>query len=297
MRTYLLPLAVLMMTAAACDQTQTVADAYGTFEAREIMVSAENGGRILRLAVEEGQWLPADTILGLVDTTQLFLRKKQLQSSLQAVLSRRQDVAAQMQVFDTQLSQLGREKVRIEKLLADGAATSKQLDDLNAQMAVVESQKSATLASLSTVNRGLSSETEPILRQIEQVNDLIHRSLIVNPQAGEVLAVYAESGEMAAPGKPLYKTGDTKELYLRAYVSADQLATLKTNQQVQVQADAGSGTLRTLQGTVIWISPQAEFTPKIIQTREERVNLVYAIKIKVVNDGYLKIGMPGEATW
>lgn len=282
----------------SCGDEAQAPDAYGIFEGRDVLVSSELAGKLVRLDVMEGQWLPADTVVGLVDTQQLHLRKRQLQSSIAAVMSRRQDLPAQQRVYDEQLANLRREQARFEKLLAEGAATQKQLDDLSGQIEVVESQKHAGLTVLATTNRGLSSETEPLLRQIEQIDDQIRRSVLRNPRAGQVLSVYAEAGEIASPGRPLYKLADTRELYLRAYATASQLASLKLGQQVTVHLDNGQGGLAARSGEISWISQQAEFTPKVIQTREERVSQVYAIKIRVANeDGLAKIGMPGDVSF
>ncbi|TAE50128.1 MAG: HlyD family efflux transporter periplasmic adaptor subunit [Bacteroidetes bacterium] len=282
---------------SACNGDNRNADAYGNFEAREIIVSSEANGRLIQFVAREGDWLPADTVLGIVDTAQLYLKKQQLRASIRAVLSRKQNVNSQTSVFEEQLSNLGREKARVEQLLKDGAATQKQLDDINGQMDVVEKQMMAQVTSLNIVNASIRNETEPLITQIEQVDDMIAKSIVRNPVEGRVLATYAEAGEIAVQGKPLFKVADTRDMTLRVYVSGAQLSSVKAGQIADVLVDNESGGVRSMQGEIIWISEKAEFTPKIIQTRDERVNLVYAMKVRVKNDGSLRIGMPGEVVF
>lgn len=303
---------LLTISIAGCQKNAPKADAYGNFEAEERIVGAESTGKILRFSVEEGQQLQAGAVVGAVDSVGLALRREQLLASIQAVKAKSPEIGAQLAVFEKQLgavkqqlATLEREKRRVENLLKSDAALPKQLDDLNAQieaaqrqMDVVLEQKSASNAGLTTQQRGLLAEVLPLQKQIAQVDDQLDKCRITNPLDGTVLITYAEVGEMAAPGKPLYKIADLGTLILRAYVAGDQLANVKIGQTLRVFTDGPNGAQQEHQGRVTWVSPKAEFTPKIIQTKEERVNLVYAVKIAVPNpDGTLKIGMPGEVKW
>lgn len=279
---------------SACSKGDDTADAYGNFEATEVIVSAEAAGRLLQFDVEEGALLTAGALVGGIDSIQLSLKKAQLGAGIKAVLSKRPDAGPQLEVIRQQIATQQREKKRVENLLKANAATPKQLDDINAQIAVLEKQYRATASSLQTQVSGLTSETAPLSVQVEQVNEQLAQSRIINPVAGTVLTKYVEQGEVVNFGKPLYKIADLRTLYLRAYISGDQLSQIRTGQEVSVQTDLPGGKLRTIKGTVSWIASEAEFTPKTIQTKEERVHLVYAIKVRVQNDGSLKIGMPGE---
>ncbi|WP_346318112.1 HlyD family efflux transporter periplasmic adaptor subunit [Chitinophaga sp. YIM B06452] len=278
----------------ACTDNNDVADAYGNFESTEVIVSAEATGRLLSFDVEEGAVLAANTLVGGIDSIQLKLRKDQLGANIKAVLSKTPDVSPQLAVISQQIATQQKERTRIENLLKANAATPKQLDDINAAIAVLEKQYASTASSLSTQVTGISSETQPLQVQVEQVKEQLAQSRVVNPVGGTVLVKYVEKGEVVSYGKPLYKIADLQTMYLRAYISENQLSRIKTGQQVTVQLDQPDGTLKSLPGTVSWIASEAEFTPKTIQTREERVHLVYALKVRVQNDGSLKIGMPGE---
>ncbi len=279
---------------ASCSGNSNLYDASGTFEATEVIVSAEASGLIKALNLEEGEVLQAGQYIGAIDSVQLYLSKKQLQAQIQAVLSKRPDVATQIAALQEQLKQAHREQQRVTNLLKADAATQKQLDDANAQVAIINKQIEGQRSSLRITSASLSEETLPLTVQIEQLNDQLEKCRIVNPIAGTVLTKYAESNEMAVNGKPLYKIADLSEIILRAYITGDQFTQVKLNQQVQVLVDAQDGNYTTHTGTVVWISDKAEFTPKTIQTKDERANLVYATKIKVKNDGKLKIGMYGE---
>lgn len=298
-----------MLFAAACSSDGARADAYGNFEADDLIVSAEGSGRILQFVAEEGGQLKAGDTVGTIDASQLSLRREQLEASIRAVAARSPAIAEQLAVFEKQsaavrqqMATLEREKRRVEALIRNDAATPKQLDDLNAQLEaaqrqldVVAGQQTATNASLSVQKGGLLAEITPLQKQISQLDDQIAKCRITNPVAGTVLVTYAEAGEVTAMGKPLYKIADLSSLVIRAYVSGKQLSAVKIGQEVKVSVDAGDGSMKELTGKITWISPKAEFTPKVVQTREERVSLVYAVKISVPNaDGMLKIGMPGE---
>lgn len=279
---------------ASCSGNDNLYDASGTFEATEIIVSAEASGLIKAFNLEEGEVVQAGQYIGSIDSVQLYLNKKQLQAQIQAVLSKRPDVATQIAALQEQLKQAHREQQRISNLLKADAATQKQLDDATAQVAIINKQIEGQRSSLRITSASLSEETLPLTVQIEQLNDQLEKCRIVNPITGTVLTKYAEPNEMTANGKPLYKVADLSQIILRAYITGDQFAQVKLNQQVQVLVDAQDGNYTTYTGTVVWISDKAEFTPKTIQTKDERANLVYATKIKVKNDGKLKIGMYGE---
>jgi HlyD family secretion protein len=282
----------LLLGLVACKQQGSPADAYGNFEAIEVMVSAESSGRILTFLPVEGDVLVKDQVSVSIDTTQLYLKKLALESGFSSLSSRIITLDAQLQASRVQLENLVREKKRIEKLLEGGAATSKQLDDIIGQVSLLEAQMAATASQKDAV----FAERKTLKVQISQVEDQIARCAVRNPIDGTLLTKYREQGEMAAPGQALYKMANMDELILRAYVSGDQLSSVKLGEEVRVRYDVEGG-LGETSGVVSWISSSAEFTPKIIQTREERVNLVYAIKIRVSNDGSLKIGMPGEVVF
>lgn len=279
---------------ATCNKKEDEADGYGNFESTEVIVSAEATGRLLTFDVEEGMQLPANALVGGIDSIQLNLRKAQLGANIKAVLSKKPDVNPQLEVIRQQITTQQKERTRIQNLLKANAATTKQLDDINAAIAVLEKQFASTASSLHTQVSGITSETQPLQLQVQQVNEQLAQSRVLNPVAGTVLTKYVEKGEVVNYGKPLYKIADLTTMYLRAYISGSQLPQLKMGQQVTVQTDGPDGALKSWPGTVSWIAAEAEFTPKTIQTREERVQQVYAVKIRVTNDGGLKIGMPGE---
>jgi HlyD family secretion protein len=277
----------------ACLEDSNLIDATGVFEATEIIVSAESGGRVLSLNISEGDKLKKATPVGQIDSTQLHLSKLQLQASKTAVLSGRPDIHSQVEATKREIAKWEREKSRVENLLAGDVATQKQLDDINAQLAILESKLNAQMSSLSTSVNSIEAQSETINIQIQQLNDQLERSVIMSPIDGTVLVKYAEAGEITASGKALFKIADMDRMILRAFVTADQLAPLKIGQSVQVFAEFGKSETRSYQGRINWISAQSEFTPKTIKTQDERANLVYAIKVAVENDGLLKIGMYG----
>lgn len=293
LRSYKILLAGLIIL-GACTNGDNEFDSTGNFEAEEVIVSSEASGKILQFNVEEGQMLKKGEIVGFIDTLQLHLKKKQLKSSVNAVLARQPNASTQLATIQEQLTTAKKERDRFERLLKDDAATQKQVDDLNAQIALLQKQYDALQSSLNTTNQSLQSEAVPIKIQMEQVEDLIQKSVITNPIAGTVLVKYAERDEVTGPGKGLYKIADLSTIILRAYISGNQLAALKLGQKVEVMVDDLNEASKKYEGEIVWISDKAEFTPKTIQTKEERANLVYAVKIKVKNDGFLKIGMYGE---
>jgi HlyD family secretion protein len=285
---------LLSMGFAACSNKENIYDASGTFEAVETIVSAEASGVIKVLSIEEGQTLQSGQEVGYIDSTQLFLKKKQLEAQAQAVLSRKPDIAAQTAALQEQLIQAEREQKRITNLVKADAATPKQLDDANTQVAVIKRQIAAQQSALGITATSLEEEASPIAVQIQQIDDQLNKCRIINEVNGTVLTKYAEVNEVTSAGKPIYKIAELNAIILRAYITGDQIAHVKTNQQVNVLVDDAKDTYKTYTGTIEWISNKAEFTPKTIQTKDERANLVYAIKIRVKNDGFLKIGMYGD---
>lgn len=296
MKNRLLKFALILITTLliSCSNGNGDFDATGTFESDEIIVSSEAIGKLVMFQVDEGIQLKQNQIVGVVDTTQLYLKKKQLQATIKAVLSKQPDVSVQLASLQKQIETAEIEQVRIDNLVRSNAATTKQLDDINSQLEVLRKQYNATKSSLTITKQGLQSETLPLIAQVEQIQDQINKSIIKNPVDGTVLTCYAKQDEITTSGKALYKIADLSEMTLRAYVSGDQLGQIKLGQKVKVYVDKGKGEQKEMQGEIYWVSSKAEFTPKTIQTKDERANLVYAIKVKVKNDGYLKIGMYGE---
>lgn len=285
--------AVVMCSVAGCKGSLGDYDAEGYFESTEITVSAEANGRILFFDVEEGERVRADSLLGCIDTVQLYLTKLQLEKTAESVLNSRPDVSSRIQAMEEQLKSLGFERERLARLLADGAATRKQMDDLDAQIAVLKKQLSAQELALNSSVRSIDAQSAGIGMQIAQVEDQLSKCRISSPVDGTVLTKYAEAGEFMAAGRPLFKVADMDRVYLKAYLTSGQLADVRLGQQVMVYSDYGGDSVKEYQGTVTWISDQSEFTPKNIQTRDERENLVYAIKVAVKNDGFIKLGMYG----
>lgn len=281
----------------SCTNGENNFDATGNFEADETIVSAEASGKILKLDIDEGQRLEAGQVVGYIDTTQLYLRKKQLEYSISAVLARQPDANSQLSTIQEQLATATKEKQRVENLLKADAATQKQLDDLNAQIELLKKQYNALQKSLAITTRSLQSETLPFKAQLEQVNDQLKKSKIINPKPGTVLTQYAMEEEVVNIGKALYKLADLNTIDLRVYISGTQLSQVKIGQTVNIMVDSGEDDYKKYSGIISWVSDKAEFTPKTIQTKEERANLVYAMKVSVKNDGYLKLGMYGEVSF
>lgn len=284
----------LIIIIAACSNNDKQADGYGNFEAIETIISSEANGKINDLRIMEGDEIKQGDTICVIDTVQLHLKKIQLLSSIQAVRSKTKDVQVQINVLLEQKNNILRDKERIERLFKDSAATQKQLDDIQGQLAVVERNIAATKSSLSSGNEGMLAEIKPLEVQIEQINDNIKKSIILAPCNGTVLSKFVENSELVNFGKAICKIADIENIYLRAYISGSQLPKVKIGDIVKVFIDNEKENMTEYEGEVNWISSKAEFTPKIIQTKEERVNLVYAVKILVKNDGSIKIGMPGE---
>ncbi len=290
-------IATALLSLAACNRGDGDFDATGTFEATEILVSSEANGKIMELNIEEGDRLDAGALIGYVDSTQLYLKKMQLSAGLRSVDIRKPDIRKQIAALEQQIATARTEQQRMENLVKAKAGNQKQVDDIVNNIKYLQKQLDAQYSTLNKTTGGADAEAEGFLYQIMQLDDQLQKSRIVNPQAGTVLVKYAEPGEVTAAGKPLYKIADTDLLYLRAYITSDQLSTLKQGQTVRVFADYGENDRREYPGTITWISDKSEFTPKGIQTKDERANLVYAIKIAVKNDGYLKIGQYGETVF
>lgn len=284
---------IMMVLATSCKEERQF-DATGSFEADEYIISAEGMGTIKMLQIEEGKTIQENEIIGYIDTIQLHLKREQIDAQIKAVLSRKPNIAVQIASVEEQLNGVKKEQQRFTRLVQNEAATPKQLDDINTQYQVLKKQLDALYSSLEINAEGLSNESVPLRIQKEQLDDQINKCIIVNPIKGTILSQYAKVNEIATTGKPLYKIADLSNIILRVYISGDQLSKVKLNQKVKVFTDAGDGKFKETEGTITWISDKSEFTPKTIQTKNERANLVYAIKVKVVNDGSYKIGMYGE---
>ena len=278
---------------ASCTNQKSY-DASGSFEAVETIISADANGKLLQFDIEEGQALEKGKAIGFIDSVQLYLKKVQLQSQVKATLSQKPDAASQLAPLQTQLETAKKEQKRLANLVAANAANQKQLDDVNAQVDLIQKQIESLQRTLSITSNSLDAQIKPLQAQIDQINDQLAKCKIINPVNGTVLSKYAEANELVVMGKPLYKVADLSEIIMRAYLTNDQLAQLKLNQKVNVLTDDGKGGSKSYDGFIEWISNKAEFTPKTIQTKDERANLVYAVKIKVKNDGFLKIGMYAE---
>lgn len=285
---------LIALTALACSDNDGQFDATGTFEATEIIVSSEATGVLLSFTPEEGQVLKKGQKIGAIDSTQLYLSKLQLRESQKAVLAGRPDVQTQIDATRKEIENTQVEKRRIENLVKGEVANQKQLDDINTKLAVLQSRLAAQQNSLKTTITTLTEQSNAINVQMLMVEDQLRKCKVTNPIDGTVLSKYAMEKEMTAPGKALYKIADLSTLILRAYISGDQLPQFKLGQAVDVMVDAPAGEYKSYKGTITWVSDKAEFTPKTIQTKDERANLVYAVKISVKNDGYLKLGMYGE---
>ncbi len=299
---------VLILFLSACKSGNGNFDASGTFEADEVIVSSELSGKIISFSAEEGQSIPKDSIVAVVDAANISLQKEQVEANIQALSEKTADVTPQVRLLENQLAvqqsllnNLLHEQTRIQNLLKQDAATGKQLDDIMAQvdvakksLALTQQQINVQRSNVATQNRGILSEGKPLEKRVAQLDDQLKRATILNPVSGTVITKYAEQGEITAAGKALYKIADLSTMTLRAYITGTQISQVKLGQSVKVFVDDGPDKYKELPGMISWIADKAEFTPKTIQTKDERTNLVYAIKVKVKNDGYLKIGMYGE---
>ncbi len=292
MKNYLY-ISVLLAVLSACSTDNGRSDAYGNFETKEIIISAQANGEIVNLQLEEGELLSENKNVGLIDTIPLSLKLEQLKAQKNTVSTKTQNVFAKIEVQKEKKRKLELEKERVEKLLKDEAATAKQLDDIVSSINIVDKQ----IKIIQTQNSTILNELKIYSSQMEQLKDQISKCNIISPINGTVLEKYSEQSEFITMGRPVFKIADLSQMILRVYVSGKQLPNVKIGQEVEVLIDGEGEKLDKLIGTVSWIASRAEFTPKIIQTKEERVNLVYAVKIRVENDGRLKIGMPGEVNF
>jgi HlyD family secretion protein len=287
---FFLTIAILFL---GCNKNNHTSDAYGNFEAETVIVSAESVGKIIQLNVENGKNIEAGFVAAVIDTAQIYLQLLQIDAQKAAVNSRKQSINAQIKVFEEQKKNLKINERRTKEMIKDGAATQKQLDDIQGQISVIDKQIESTKTQFIAV----SKELEVFDAQKTLLVDMLDRCTVTSPVSGIVLEKYAEQGELTATGKSLFKIADLSELELKVYASGAQLPNIKLGQEVEVLIDKNESENQTLTGIVTWISSEAEFTPKIIQTKEERVKLVYAVKVTVKNDGTLKIGMQGEISW
>lgn len=294
MKTNLFLVIATALILSACENGNGTYDASGVFEATEVIVSAKGTGELMQFDIQEGQQVEANKQVGYIDTTQLYLKKVQLLANMKAVESRHYNVSKQIASIQQQIVTQKTEQNRYENLVKSNAANQKQLDDVNAQIALLEKQLAAQTETLENSNKSVTGESLGLEAQVAQIEDQIKKCIITSPINGTVLSKYAEQGELAAQGRTLFKVADIANMNLRVYITADQLTALKIGQQVKVYADQGKSDRKEYQGTIIWISDKAEFTPKTIQTRDERANLVYAVKVAVKNDGLIKKGMYGE---
>ena len=289
---YVLAGAALIM--AACGGSEKDYDATGTFEATETTVFAEQSGALLSFDVNEGDMIEAARQVGLIDTTQTWLKIQQLGATKEVYQSQKPDMERQIAATRQQLAKARQDEQRYRELVADGAVPSKMFDDASNQVKVLQRQLDAQISSLSTNTRTSDKQTAAADVQIDQLRDMLRKCHVVTPTKGTVLEKYVERGEFVGVGKPLFKIADTQDMYMRAYVTSAQLQDIKLGQKVKVFADYGDNQRKEYTGTVSWISSRSEFTPKTILTDDERADLVYAVKIAIKNDGYVKIGMYGE---
>lgn len=286
-------IALALVLLMACKNNKEQSDAYGNFEAVETIISAESAGKLLAMQVRQGDLLQAGQLIAVIDTTELLLRKEQTLAQLSASETKRQNVTAQINVLKEQKKNVQTTQQRLSKMYADQAATQQQMDDINGQMNVLDRQ----ITSTNTQFQLIASEMEVIRKQVSLLDEQLRKCRIASPISGTVLETYLETGELVTPGKPILKMADLSNLELKAYVSGEQLSKVKLGNEVKVLIDAEGEQMQPLTGKISWISSEAEFTPKIIQTREERVKLMYGVKIVVANDGTLKIGMPAEVVF
>jgi HlyD family secretion protein len=287
----LIALTTFMIT--SCELNNEKSDAYGNFEATEIMASAQASGQLIVFEVDEGKSLENNQLVGLIDTTLFSIKKKQISAKKKSISTQTDNILAQIETLEEQKKTVLINKERIEKLFKDGAATQKQVDDIEGQLSVINKQ----IKAINTQNASVLSEVLAMNKQIDELNYYIEKCKVINSNKGVVLTKFAEASEIVAQGMPLYSIADLEELTLKVYIDALQLSEIKLGDKVEVLVDKTKDKNKKYNGIIYWISPQAEFTPKIIQTKNERVSLVYAVKIKVKNDGYLKIGMPGEVNF
>ncbi len=292
MRNYILPL-IIAAFLISCNNDEALTDATGVFEATEVIVSAEANGKIISFSLKEGDLVEEEVYIGLIDSTNLYFTKQTLIANKKVVLASLPNVSAQIEATKQEIEKQEREQERIEKLLKGDVATQKQMDDVEASISILKARLTSQKSMLANSTNSVNAQAEAIDVQLEQITDQLKKCNIYSPIKGTVLVKYAEQGELTAMGKPLFKVADVEQMYLKAYVTASQLTALRLGQTVSVYGEFGESDNRAYDGKITWISSKSEFTPKTIQTQDERANLVYAVKIAVVNDDYLKIGMYG----
>lgn len=288
----ILPMVILLTASCKGDNGDVVAS--GRFEADETVISSELSGKIVEMWAEEGTRVTAGDSLALTDTMQLYLQKQRLITSIASLNARRVDVSKQISALNQQISHLTSERERAQRLLMSNAGNAKTVDDLDSQILTLKKQRDAQISTLDKGNLAADREIESLKIQIAQTDDMLSKSLVKAPSDGNILVKYASKGEISMPGKPLFKMADMESMTLRAYISAKQLTFIKIGDTLEIVTGFDSQTIKSYEGVVVWVSGEAEFTPKNIQTKEERSNLVYAVKIAVKNDGYIKIGMYGD---
>ena len=291
----ILAAAILSFLYSGCSNGSLEYDAAGAFESVETIVSTEASGTLMQFDIEEGQTHKAGDWIGYVDSAQLYYKKEQLQAQIASTISQQPNIPVQVAALQEQLKEALKNRDRYQNMVKANAATQQQLDDANTNVDVIIKQIDALKSTLGITTTTLFKDVTPIQRQIDQINDQLVKCRIINPIHGTVLTKYAEDHEVVGPGKALYKIAETDTLILRAYITGSQLTNVKLGQVIKVHTDQGEKKFRDYSGTIYWISDKSEFTPKTIPTKDERADLVYAIKVRVVNDGYLKIGMYGEA--
>ncbi|MDA3837651.1 MAG: HlyD family efflux transporter periplasmic adaptor subunit [Candidatus Delongbacteria bacterium] len=294
MKTKLIALIILGLIFTSCTKVEEKADAYGNFEAVETIISAEAQGKLITFNLNEGEDVTIGQSIGLIDTSMLVLQRNEILANLRALKFKLPDVSKDIKVLEQQIANIEVDRKRTENLLEKKAATQKQYDDIIAQIEVLKKQITAAKYKESVQSKAILSEIEPIEAKLKQINYSIDKCKIINPTVGTVISKFVEENEIVSFGKALYKVADLENIIIRVYVSEPQMVNIKIGAEVKVLVDAPKETMKEYAGTISWISSKAEFTPKIIQTKEERINLVYAVKIAVKNDGGLKLGMPGE---
>lgn len=287
---YLLNILLFTFFLSGCFEEEIIPDASGNFEAIEITVSAENSGKLMYFDINEGDFIKEGKLVGIIDTTQLHLQLKQIVSSIDAMKKKDILIESQTNIYLQQYESTEKEFIRFNNLLKSNAVTEKQVDDIKAQLNLIKKQ----IESTQTQKVILYSEIKTQEVQIEQIKELLKKSYLKSPITGIILLKIVEEKEFVTSGSPLFKIADMDNLILRAYISGKQLNSIKLGDEVNIQTDSYNNEFENYKGKIVWISSEAEFTPKAIQTKEERVNLVYAVKIQVVNDGKLKIGMPAD---
>jgi HlyD family secretion protein len=289
---FILPMVILLTASCKGDKGDT--EASGRFEADEIVISSELSGKIVQMWAQEGSIVKAGESIALIDTVQLYLQKQRLLAAIESIKARKVDVSKQISALNQQIDHLTSERERAQRLLLSNAGNAKTVDDLDSQILTLKKQREAQLSTLEKGNSAADREVESLKIQIAQTEDMLSKSLIKSPSDGNILVKYASKGEISMPGKPLFKMADMESMTLRAYIGANQLSIIKVGDTVEIVTGFDNQTIKSYEGVVEWVSGEAEFTPKSIQTKEERSNLVYAVKIAVKNDGYLKIGMYGD---